>query len=593
LFLFFLFEFFSIHIQAASENNKTSILIETKQLVINECEENNKIHSIIHQLDSLINVPNLSEQTLKKAINSAGEIFRQQGKLSAAIELYLETIAYYKQINNPTVEDLKSMVMFFIPLGASHEELGMWNHAMDFYYEALKLAEENNFEIQKAMIYNNIGAIHYKRDEWGKAEFYWLKAIEINKKNGIKKELFNNYNNIAGICMNRKDYDKALDYALLAIQLLDHEKDQNLYYFMQTNIAGFYLQKKDYKLALSYLINAEEHQVKYEFTSDLVQTYAFLSIAYEMTGMLNLALNYMEKALNQAILLQNKHVESQVRQDFAAYYERNGQISMAYQMTKEAYQIRDSIAMVDNRQKTNDLERMYMAEKKVRENELLIKNITLQKLTSDRWWIITSSVSILLIILVLYLFNYSKNKEKERKNEELLLQQQNALHEKEKELQKQKELELTYTIDKKNRELTTYTLYMVKNHEFIANLMNELKQLLLELNTKDRQSKDHIRQLLNKLSHQSSSDNWEEFSYYFEKVHPSFYRNLEKYFPDLTAKEKRLCAFLELGLSSKEISAITFKEVRSVESARNRLRKKLGINQEDNIKEFLHGYISS
>jgi tetratricopeptide (TPR) repeat protein len=544
-----------------------NILIDTKQLVKNECGENSKTHYIIYLLDSLSNITNLPEETIKETINSAGEIFRQQGKLSAAIELYLKTINYYTQINNPSTEELKSLVMFYIPMGASHEELGMWNRAMDFYYEALKLAEENDFETQKAKIYNNIGTVHYKRNEWEKAEFYWLKAIDINKKNGIKKELFNNYNNLAAISINHKKYDQALDYALLAIQLLDHEKDQNLYYFMQTNIAGFYIQKKDYKLALSYLKNAEEHQVKYEFISDLVQTYLFLSIAYEKTGIADLAQTYMDKALNQTILLNNKHLESQVCQEAAAFYERNGQVQKAYQLQKAAYHISDSISMVDNQQKINDLERMYIAEKKIRENDLLIKNITLQKMASDRWWIITSSVAILLFIAVWYLFNYSKNKEKERKNEELLLQQQNALYEKEKELQKQKELELTYTIDKKNRELTTYTLYMVKNHEFTANMMSELKQLLLELNPKDRQSKDHILQLLNRLGHQSSSDNWEEFSYYFEKVHPSFYRNLEKSFPDLTAKEKRLCAFLELDLSSKEISAITFKEVRSVESA--------------------------
>jgi DNA-binding NarL/FixJ family response regulator len=133
---------------------------------------------------------------------------------------------------------------------------------------------------------------------------------------------------------------------------------------------------------------------------------------------------------------------------------------------------------------------------------------------------------------------------------------------------------------------------MVKNNEFIADLKNELKQLLLALNPKDRQNRELLRQLLNKMSHQNSTDNWEEFSYYFEKVHPAFYHNLERHFPNLTMKEKRLCAFLELGLSSKEMAAITFKEVRSVESARNRLRKKLGISQEDNITEFLHTVIS-
>ncbi|MDR2086074.1 MAG: tetratricopeptide repeat protein [Dysgonamonadaceae bacterium] len=564
----------------------------SKQFVKKECGENEKTRPHFHLLDSLIGSQNISEEDFRKALNSSAVIFHQQGNLIAIIEFYLHIVSYYKQIANPSDEQIKSLTLFYIPLGVAHEELGMWNRAMDFYFEALALAETYRLDPVKSMIYNNLGTVHYRRNELEKAEFYLLKAIEINQKAGIKKELFNNYNNLAGVYINRKEYNQALDYSLLAIQQLNYKEDIYSYYGMQTNIANIYFMKKDYKLAISYLLNAMEYQEKQGFTNDLVQTYVLFSNAYEMLGAADSAHVYMEKALYLAKYLNNKHIESRILQEAARYHERNNQPKAAYQALKEAYMINDSISMIDNQQKTNDLEKMYAAEKKIRENELQIKNITLQKLASDRLWIISASVALSLIIVVLYLINYSKNKEKERKNEELLLQHQAELHEKEKELQRRKEQELNYTIDEKNRELTSYTLYMIKNNELITELKNELKQLLIHLNPKDRQNREQIRQLLNKLSHQHSTDNWGEFSYYFEKVHPSFYHNLEKRYPDLTPKEKRLCAFLELGLSSKEISAITFKEVRSVESARNRLRKKLKISQDDNITEFLHNTIA-
>jgi tetratricopeptide (TPR) repeat protein len=570
------------------KSKKAAIIVNSKQLVVNECGINDKTTRLILFLDSLINIENVPESDFRKAINGIGEIFRQQGKLIPAIELYLNTISYYKQIENPSVEQIQSLVGFYIPLGASHEELGMGSSAMDFYLEALTLAEEYNFEVLKAKLYNNLGTMHYSRNELERSEYYLLKAIDLNKKFNIPKELFNNYNNLAGIYIKRGDYNQALDCALLAIQQLNPGKDAYFYYSMQTNIASIYLQKEDYKLAFTYLRNAMEHQIEYNFASDLVQTYISLSRTYESVGEKDSAQVYMEKSLQQVQRLNNKHIESAIRQEAAAYYNRNGYFSKAYDALEMAFHINDSITMIDNQQKMSNLEKMYASEKKIRENELLIKNITLQKLASDRLWIITASFALLLIIAILYLINRSKHKEKERQNEELLLQQQSTLHEKEKELQKQKEQELNYMIDKKNRELTTHTLYMVKSNEFISSLQDELKQLLLELNPKDRQTKDHIKQLINQLSYRNSTDNWEEFSYYFEKVHPSFYNNLESHYTDLTLKEKRLCAFLRLGLSSKEISSITFKEVRSVESARNRLRKKLGINQEDNLMEFLH-----
>ena len=241
----------------------------------------------------------------------------------------------------------------------------------------------------------------------------------------------------------------------------------------------------------------------------------------------------------------------------------------------------------DNMRRINTLEEIYESEKKVRDNEIALKDIALQKASSDRIWSLLLIIVMLLVIAVLFLYAYSRNKEKQRLTQELLARRQKDEFEKEKEQQLMKEEQLNRTLDLRNRELTTYTLSMIRSNEFISDISDELKALLLELNPRDKEHKLHLRQILAKLQQHNTHHNWDEFRYYFEQVHPSFYENLEARFPELTLKERRLCAFLRLGLSSKDISAITFKEVRSVESARNRLRKKLNIQAEDNLTEFL------
>ena len=80
---------------------------------------------------------------------------------------------------------------------------------------------------------------------------------------------------------------------------------------------------------------------------------------------------------------------------------------------------------------------------------------------------------------------------------------------------------------------------------------------------------------------------WEEFQYYFERVHPDFYRELDRRHPGLTVKDRRLCALLSLDLSSKDIAAITFREVRSVEASRLRLRKKLGLEGDTSLTDYI------
>ncbi len=87
------------------------------------------------------------------------------------------------------------------------------------------------------------------------------------------------------------------------------------------------------------------------------------------------------------------------------------------------------------------------------------------------------------------------------------------------------------------------------------------------------------------------SDTWEEFEAHFTHVHTDFYRRLNDLFPNLSANEKKLCAFLRLNMSTKDIAAITYQSVNSITVARSRLRKKLNIEGEDvNLVNFLAQY---
>ena len=80
----------------------------------------------------------------------------------------------------------------------------------------------------------------------------------------------------------------------------------------------------------------------------------------------------------------------------------------------------------------------------------------------------------------------------------------------------------------------------------------------------------------------------EDFRVYFNEVHPDFLKRLSEKFPALTPNDHRLCSYLYLGMSTKEIAALTFREIRSVESSRLRLRKKLGITGDTTLHDFLH-----
>lgn len=152
------------------------------------------------------------------------------------------------------------------------------------------------------------------------------------------------------------------------------------------------------------------------------------------------------------------------------------------------------------------------------------------------------------------------------------------------------ELEFRQLSALKEKELTTISLNAMRNEEFIGTLRDELRMLLQHLSPVHPAQKEQFYKIISLLNQQESGGLSEEFKYYFENIHPGFYEKLTKEFPTLTPRDLRLCALLRMGLSTKEIADITFRETRSIESARNRLRKKCQLSQQEELTKFFAGF---
>lgn len=87
------------------------------------------------------------------------------------------------------------------------------------------------------------------------------------------------------------------------------------------------------------------------------------------------------------------------------------------------------------------------------------------------------------------------------------------------------------------------------------------------------------------------SINWDEFELHFQQIHTNFYKKLLKVHPQLSINERRLCAFISLNLSNKEISELTLKSTRSIEVAKYRIKIKLGLTAKQSIAGYLNQYL--
>lgn len=138
----------------------------------------------------------------------------------------------------------------------------------------------------------------------------------------------------------------------------------------------------------------------------------------------------------------------------------------------------------------------------------------------------------------------------------------------------------------KSKQLANYTLQLSQKKELFNELQTDLKSLR-EINKND-ESRRRISQIFQKLHQNKIGEEFMDiFDVNFEKVNHNFFEGLKKINSTLTKRELRLCAFVKMDLTNKEIAPLLNISIRGVENARYRVRKKLNVQHEENFVSFL------
>ncbi len=197
-----------------------------------------------------------------------------------------------------------------------------------------------------------------------------------------------------------------------------------------------------------------------------------------------------------------------------------------------------------------------------------------------------------LLLLAFWLPQRKYLREKNRLHSEqkrLISEHQRAIEQSEQEKMKLKNEKLLIEIEHKNRELVSTALNVVEKKDILSNMAQELSRI--HKNCPDPDTKRKIGHILNKFDHEKQFDeDWKQFMYHFEQVHEDFFQRLHQKHPELTARDHKLCAYLRLNLSTKEIASILNITVRSAEVSRYRLRKKLGLESDDSLNDYLMSF---
>ncbi|MEQ9297080.1 MAG: two-component regulator propeller domain-containing protein [Cyclobacteriaceae bacterium] len=199
-------------------------------------------------------------------------------------------------------------------------------------------------------------------------------------------------------------------------------------------------------------------------------------------------------------------------------------------------------------------------------------------------------------LLVIFFVNQRRKYKNER--EGMMITQQKELSRKDsllEEISSKSQLEIqrleneksVIALEHKSRELASSTMNLLKKNETMKKIMSDLKSLKTDLENSSGPSKAIARIIKNIDRSMNSDQDWDTFQMYFDEVHGDFSRKLRDAYPQITPTELKLCTFIRLNMSSKDIANLLNVSIRSVETNRYRFRKKLNLDHDTNLTSFI------
>lgn len=526
------------------------------------------------------------------------------------IELYIELSAdftnknidsaiYYAEQTNALIENLKSdsaRAEVYKNLGAVYRARG--NHALslDYLFKAERLINQNlddhprnfNMLLMKVHLMTIIGVNYFYQMNYEKAIDYYDQALELldEVKHG-DSSIYRSYdkvklfNNLAGVYIRNEQYSRAIEYYKTSLDLIGPDDKTPLASSLYNNLGICYLEQYEYETAFHYLQKSLEIRKHENDKRGLAQCYNNIGKNYFYQKKYEDARKYNLLALELGREIGNLESIRISLQALTSLYDSIGDYTNAYHVFKELKTTSDSIYNAESIARISQLEMQHEFEQQQRIFDLEIKRREAEEQKHNLIYLIIGGVLFFSLITAILLIGLQRNKINHARleREHLELEGRHLTLEKEK---------LKAQLDFKNRELTTNVMYLLKKNELITNISEKLIKSKLDFKKENQRI---IQEIINELKSSQDSDTWAEFEAHFTQVHTDFYTKLNTEYPNLSANEKKLCAFLRLNMSTKDIAAITYQSVNSITVARSRLRKKLNIEGEDvNLTNFLAHY---
>lgn len=470
-------------------------------------------------------------------------------------------------------DDYEELLELYQYIGYIDINLGEYYQATSNFQEGLALADSLHNKHFSAVFSNNLGVVNGILGNQQKALKYFKLASELFGENSDLLSQLDPLINIAIIYFETGDTANCRTTLKEAMFVASSKSEEIALLAIYNRMLLLELEAEKYDTAIYYA--AEVEKICTNFPASYLGPKApLVSEAAQNRGMLYLELNNLAKArslFHKCKSIADRH--QGMSQDYkyllglSVLNEKEHHLDSALMYYKAYHHAKDSSFSKERIEQISQLEMRFQHDKAQKENALVSQIVATENNHKKRnliiWIILISTSLILTIVLLIFYFYYHKSE-----RQKLL----------------SKETHLQTELDYKNKELLTNTVYAISKHEFIKSLIEQLTKTKSILNQKQSSAIDEI---IADMRSRDPKDSWKEFEFRFKEVNNNFYEKLTSDYPNLSPNELKLCAFLRLNMTTKEISSITHQSTHSITIARYRLRKKLLLEKNANLISFL------
>ncbi len=502
--------------------------------------------------------------------HSLSSIESSNGNLDKAIAISKENIELIKKHEKEGDAKTKFIGAQYVSLANIYIEKANFKTALIYALQGLECFEKINHETRKADALKQIGDIESGLENHESSIKYFKDAIEIYERYEETFYVAYTQNSLGISYQNLNDYATAESYFNLAIENARNVEDNLGLSNALHNLGDIKRLQGKYSEAKPILIEAKAIAKKENLKLGMVNALVSLSKIDFQNKNYNAALQNNAEAIDLAKSLGAMSHLASLYKNRSTFLEGLNKNNDALEFLKLYQTINDSLFTTKKSQQIEELKTIYETEQKEvkislqkKEIETLNAQAENDKLTKTVYGIgMFSFLAIAGLIYFSFKQRMKKNKIEREKQEEIYKQE----------------------IEFKKKELASQTLHLVQKNTFIQ----ELKDNLEKIKRSPELFKVEFRRIVMLLKKESAEDkDWEVFKSYFTEVHNNFDHKIKEVYPEATEKEMRLASFLRMNLSTKEIASMLNVLPESVLKSKYRLKKKLHLDKEVDLNQFL------